>query len=230
MAKILSIEDDADLQQVFGAILFKEGHEMEYAWNGKEGYEKALKFDPDLVILDLMLPLINGVELLKKLKDNKATQDIPAIIVTAFGDEADMVKTAVEVLGAVNFLRKPVRIQELLQSIKQVLATSPRQALRLAPQKARELRKGCVRADPKSMTVWIDERLVGALPQKEFALLKCLIQSPGPASKAKLLRALGYDAGQNDALKQVIHRLRALLGPAEKQRIKTTPQGYELIA
>ncbi|MBI4249219.1 MAG: response regulator transcription factor [Elusimicrobia bacterium] len=228
MAKILSIEDDADLQHLFGRVLFREGYDVYYAWNGREGYEKTLEVSPDLVLLDLMLPLMNGVEFLKKLKESKSTQDIPVIIVTAYGDEADMLKYSLEALGAETYLRKPVEIPELLSRVKQVLAQFPRMPQRTTAPEPRKLSKGSVRMDPKGLTVWVNDRLVATLPHKEFALLRCLIESRGEISREKLLRDLGYATRQGDALKQVIHRLREALGEAESRRIKTTPKGYEL--
>ena len=229
MAKILSIEDDADMQQIFGKILFQEGYEVHYAWNGREGYEKILKLNPDLLLLDLLLPLMNGLELLKKLKDNKATQDIPAVILTSFGDDASMLKQAVEQMGAAAYLRKPVQINELLRVVKHTLFQFPRSSGGPPPAAQASLRKGGLRADTAFSTVWITDRLAATLPYKEFALLRCLMERSGPAKKAELLQGLGYGPHQGAALKQAVHRLREAFGPAESRRIKTTPEGYELI-
>lgn len=229
MAKILCIEDDADIQHFIGQILFKEGYEIHYAWNGKEGYDKVLELDPDLLLVDLMLPLMNGVELIKKLREHKATKPIPTIVVTSFGDQANMLKYAMEALGAEAFLRKPIQIDEMISLIKQTLLKYPRAPRGVPIADVKELRKGCVRADPKFQTVWVDDRLVATLAQKEFALLRCLITLSGSAPKSSLLKSLGYGANQGDALKQIAHRLRSAFGPAEKHRIRTTPEGYELI-
>lgn len=230
MARILIIEDDAEMQHFIGHILFQEGYATHYAWNGKEGYEKILELDPDLILLDLMLPMMNGVELLKKLQDNKVAQGIPIIIVTAYGDGANMLKNAVEVLGAASYLRQPIRGDELVSSVKQALARFPRAMRGLPSTQPKELRKGCIRADARFMSVWINDSLVATLSNKEFALFVCLMEAPGPATREQLLRALGYQQDQGDALKQIVHRLREAFGPKEKSRIKTTPEGYELIA
>lgn len=229
MARILSIEDDQDIQHLMGEVLFQEGYDVHYAWNGREGYEKILELFPDLILLDLMLPIMSGVDLLKKLKDNKSLQDIPIIIVTAYGDEAYMLKRSVEVLGAAAYLRKPVQLQELVRVVKQVLLQYPRLIRQSALSESQELRKGCVRADPKFMTVWVNDRLIATVTSKEFALLRCLIESPGPITKEKLLHDLGYQSDQGDALKQTIHRLRESFAPSEIRRIKTTSLGYELV-
>lgn len=229
MAKILIIEDDAEMQHFIGHILFQEGYATHYAWNGKEGYEKILELDPDLVLLDLMLPMMNGVELLKKLQDNNVAKGVPIIIVTAYGDGANMLKNAVEVLGAVSYLRQPIRGDELVGSVKQALARFPRASRGELSAPAKEMRKGCIRADPRFMSVWINDNLVATLSHKEFALFARLMEASGPVSREQLLRALGYQTDQLDALKQIVHRLREAFGPKEKHRIKTTPEGYEML-
>jgi len=227
MTRIVSIEDDPDVQHLIGSALFKEKYDIHYAWNGQEGYEKILTLRPALILLDLMLPILNGVDVLKKLQENKTTRDIPVIIVTSYGDEADMLKYAVQVLGAARYLRKPFVPNELVATVKQVLIGAPRGE---PPSPAgKEIKKGRLRADRNSLTVWIDDRLVATLPDKEFALLECLIKNPGQATKASLLLAMGYASSQNDALKQAVCRLRKALGPSETRRIKTTKSGYELV-
>jgi len=228
MAQILSIEDDEDEQHLIGQALFRAGYDVHYAWNGREGLEKILSLDPDLILLDLMLPMMNGVELLKKLQQNSAVRDTPIIIITAFGDEANLLGQSVQALGATDYLRKPIQIQELLQTVKIILLEFKRPKSEKAPP-PRELQKGSIRADPKFRTVWINDRLIVTLPHKEFGLLRCLMKSQGPASNQDLLRELGYQRRQFDALKQAIHRLRKYLGPSESRRIQTTPQGYELV-
>ncbi len=229
MARILSVEDDENVQHLIGQVLFREGYEMHYAWNGQEGWEKVLAVDPDLILLDLMLPIVNGIELLQKLQTQKSTRSIPIIIVTAYGDEADMLKYSVEALGAAYYLRKPIDFSELSGSVKRVLAGFPRPAADGAVSPQPELRKGAVRADPRMMTVWVDDRLVATLVPKEFALLRLLMERPGPVSRAELLKGMGYKDGQENALKQVVHRLRRDLGPLESPRLRTTAEGYELL-
>ena len=229
MARILCIEDDADIQHIIGQVLFKEGYEVFYAWNGQEGYEKILSLNLDLILLDLITPVMNGVELLKKLQDNKATLKIPVIIVTSCGDEANILKDAVETLGAAYYLRKPIDLKELTGSVRRVLAQFPRKPDDPAVPEPKQLSKGAVRADPKLLTVWVNDRLVATLSYKEFALLQSLMKSSGPVSKEELLRDLGYEATQSNALKQIFHRLREGLGPAESGRVKTSHDGFELI-
>lgn len=229
MARILSIEDDAELQHLIGHVLFKEGYEINYAWNGREGYEKILSYDPDLILLDLMLPMMNGVELLEKLRNDKVAQGTPIIVVSALQDEVGMLGQSIRALGAVEYLRKPVNPNDLAAYVKRVLAQHPRPSRPPAAAAPEALRKGAVRADPQFRTVLVNDRLVATLSAKPFALLRCLMESAGPVSREDLLLKLGYGPRQSDALKQEVHRLRQDLGKAEMRRIRTTPEGYELI-
>jgi len=228
MARILSIEDDPDTHQLIGKALFQEGYDVHYAWNGKEGYEKVLKFKPDVILLDLLLPIMNGVEFMKKMRESKSTKDIPIIIVTGFGGETGLLGDATVTQGAVAYLRKPVDVPELLNVVKQALANSPGEA-GAAAVRGREVVKGSVRADPRLATVWVNDRLIATLPRKRFALLQRLMDSPGPVPASLLLKDLGYGPSQVNALKQTLHRLRLDLGPSEGRRIRTTPEGYELV-
>jgi DNA-binding response OmpR family regulator len=118
MPRILSVEDDADLQQVIAYALKKQGWEIVYAYDGKDGLEKAKELRPDLILLDMMLPGLNGVEVIEQLKKSAATQSIPIIVMTAYPSDAQFLERTVKALGAVEYLAKPVRIDELIAAIK----------------------------------------------------------------------------------------------------------------
>jgi DNA-binding response OmpR family regulator len=112
--KILIIEDELDLVKGIKMNLVDEGYEVDYALNGKEGLEKGLKEKPDLILLDIMLPGIDGLEICKELRRNKV--DIPILMLTAKGDEIDKV-IGLEI-GADDYISKPFSIRELLARIK----------------------------------------------------------------------------------------------------------------
>jgi len=118
--KILFIEDEAALQKTFGDILGQEGHKMISAMDGEEGFRLAKSEQPDLILLDLILPKLNGFEVLKRLKEEKATEDIPVIVLTNLEGMGDVEK-ALE-LGAMTYLVKAnYSLEEVLQKIKQAL-------------------------------------------------------------------------------------------------------------
>lgn len=121
MAKILSIDDDPDLQDLVARVLKDHGHAVDWAFSGEEGYEKALKLKPDLIILDMMLPTLNGVEVLKMLKANAASRSIPVIVVTAYFGEATFNERSIKELGAFEFLKKPVQFSRLAEMIASAL-------------------------------------------------------------------------------------------------------------
>jgi len=111
---ILIIEDEEDLVKGLKLNLVDEGYKVDYALNGKEGLEKALKEKPDLILLDIMLPAMNGLEICKELRRHK--MDIPIIMLTAKGEEIDKV-IGLE-LGADDYISKPFSLRELLARVK----------------------------------------------------------------------------------------------------------------
>lgn len=121
MAKvILFIEDESALQKTFGEILKQEGYEMISALNGEIGLRLAKTQKPDLILLDLILPKLNGFEVLKKLKGDKETKDIPVIVLTNLEGIGDVEK-AIE-LGATTYLVKAqYTLEEVVQKIKKTL-------------------------------------------------------------------------------------------------------------
>lgn len=229
MTRILSVEDDEHVQHLLGRALFQQGYEMHYAWNGQEGWEKVLAVDPDLVLLDLMLPMVNGVELLQRMRAHRTARTVPVVIVTAYGDETELLKHALQALGAEAVLRKPIDFQDLVRCVKSTLAAHPRAPARGVAPSERVLRKGIVAADPVMLTVWVDDKPVGTLHNKEFEVLRLLLASQGPVAREGLMKGLGYESGQDAALKQVVHRLRVSLGEEHKRRVRTTAEGYELL-
>ena len=112
--KILIIEDEEDLVKGLKINLVDEGYEVDFALNGKIGIDKALSEKPDLILLDIMLPGMNGLEICKELRRNK--MDIPILMLTAKGEEIDKV-IGLE-MGADDYISKPFSIRELLARVK----------------------------------------------------------------------------------------------------------------
>lgn len=120
MRKILFIEDESALQKTFGEILTQEGYQMISALDGEVGLKLAKTEKPDLILLDLILPKIHGFEVLKKLKEDKETKDIPIIVLTNLEEIKDVDK-AIE-LGATTYLVKAqYSLEELVEKIKKHL-------------------------------------------------------------------------------------------------------------
>lgn len=117
--KIVVIEDEADILEVIEYSLQKEGFEVKSALDGEKGLALAKKEVPDLVLLDLMLPGLDGIEICRKLKYDSATRSISIIMVTAKGEESDIVLGLG--IGADDYVVKPFSPRELMARIKSVL-------------------------------------------------------------------------------------------------------------
>lgn len=120
MKKILFIEDESALQKTFGDTLSQEGYKMVSAMDGEEGLRMAESEKPDLILLDLILPKMNGFDVLKRLKDSAGLKDIPVIVLTNLEGTGDVEK-ALE-LGATTYLVKAnYTLEEVIQKIKKSL-------------------------------------------------------------------------------------------------------------
>lgn len=220
--RVLSVEDDPDFQHLIGTVLGQHGFDVHYAFSGGEGYEKILELKPDVVLLDMMLPVMDGVQVIAKVKEHKECRDIPIIVMTAYSEQASYLERTVRRLGAVEYLRKPVRMEELLRALRSFGGLKGRDRGGALPS------KGAVRLDPQLRTVWIHDRLAATLPPKRFELLALLAEAPGEVPREELMRRLWNGGGEDNVLEKAVERLRRDLGPEEGARIRTTESGYEL--
>lgn len=223
MASVLSIEDDPDFQHLVSYALRRNGMEVHYAFTGEEGVEKAQALNPDLVLLDMMLPVYNGPEVLKRLRASKVTRSTPVIVLTAYAGDADFLESQMRALGVVRYLRKPVQIEELLSTVKSLLnrhKTNPPVTL---------WKKGAFRIAAESRSLWIGRRLVANLAPKRFEVLFHLLQSDDEVPWRALVDKVWGKEGTKNDLEQTISRLREDLGD-DAVRITTTRTGYRLTA
>lgn len=221
MHRILSVEDDPDFQHLISIALRNQGYDVHYAFTGPEGHEKALSLNPDLILLDMMLPGMNGPEVIARLKKNKATKDIPVIVLTGYPAGANFRESEAMALGAVEYLRKPVQIEELLKSLRRLLSGRKSKA----PFAVWE--RGAVRITPESKSVWIGGRMAANLAPKRFEVLFHLLQKEGASPWEELLRKIWGREGTKNDLEKTVQRLREDLG-AEGWRLSTTREGYQL--
>jgi DNA-binding response OmpR family regulator len=132
-ARILVVDDDRPTVKIIEVVLTKEGYEVATAFQGKEGLAKAQEMIPDLIILDIMMPEMNGYEVARRLRDNSETARIAVLMLSAKGDIDVNTKASYQFagrvqdrmrgfdMGAVEFLNKPVKAKELAQRVKAVL-------------------------------------------------------------------------------------------------------------
>ncbi|MDD5380718.1 MAG: response regulator transcription factor [Phycisphaerae bacterium] len=211
--KILIVEDDRDIVEMVEYNLKQEGYTAIHAYNGEKGIELAGDAKPDLIILDLMLPAIDGFEVCKLLKRQQSTSRVPIIILSAKSRETDKV-VGLE-LGADDYITKPFSPRELIARIRAVLR-------RHKEQPAGEIKTGQIVIDSVGHKVLVKGREV-ELTATEFRLLECLARRPGVVfSRDQLLDAGGTDGSMvyDRTVDAHIKSLRRKLGSA-KDHIET---------
>jgi DNA-binding response OmpR family regulator len=186
LGNVLIIEDNPDLAYGLRTGLEIEGYAVDVADDGESGLARAKQWLPDLVILDLMLPGMDGYRVLKNLRDNGL--EMPVLILTARGEEAD--KVLGFRLGADDYVTKPCGVLELLARVGALLRRSrmAERALHGGVSAETTERFGSVEINPASRTVTKNAQPVGLSP-KEFDLLLTLVRRRGAvASRVELLR------------------------------------------
>ena len=167
---IFCVEDDKSIRDLVIYTLTAVGYEAEGFATGEEMFKALEKTSPQLIMLDIMLPDEDGLAILKKLKSDPMTEDIPVIMATAKGTEYD--KVVGLDLGADDYLAKPFGMMEMISRVKAVLRRS-------APKEKTDLlRMGKLELDEKRHTVSADGTQV-QLTLKEYELLRVFMKNPG---------------------------------------------------
>jgi two-component system, OmpR family, phosphate regulon response regulator PhoB len=216
VADVLVVEDEPDIRTLVVHHLTRDGFRCRTAATGPEALASVRRAPPDLLILDLMLPELNGIEVCRRLRADAATAAVPIIMLTARADEVDRV-VGLE-MGADDYVVKPFSPKELVARVRAVL----RRARGGEPSRA--LAVGGVSLDAARHVVTVGGRPVELTP-KEFDLLHALLDAAGRVlSREHLLnRVWGYahaDEIESRTVDVHIRRLRAKLG-AEERRIAT---------
>jgi len=170
---ILIVDDEKDIVDLVAYNVGKEGYGILKAYDGEGALRLARSEKPDLIVLDLMLPGIQGLEVCRRIRRNPDTAGIPIIMLTARGDEFDKV-VGLEA-GADDYITKPFSVKELLARVKAVLR---RADARQASEKAEVFEFKGLRIDLKSYEVTVDGKSV-PLSRTEFNLLRFLSRNPG---------------------------------------------------
>jgi two-component system phosphate regulon response regulator PhoB len=208
--KILIAEDEADVQELVSLHLRNAGFVPVNAENGPEAIRRAREDSPSLIVLDIMLSGMNGLEVCKLLKADDATSQIPLIMLTAKAEEPDRI-TGLE-LGADDYMTKPFSPRELVLRVKNVL----RRASPSATQETSQLKAGLVAIDRERHIVRVRGKQV-ELTATEFKLLSLLIERRGRVqSRDGLLNEVwGYESAiDTRTVDTHVRRLREKLGAA----------------
>lgn len=207
--KILVVDDEQSIRELLEFNLKKNGYETLTAADGREALQKAE--GTDLILLDLMLPEIDGIEVCRRLKTAAKTADIPIIMLTAKAEEVDRI-IGLE-MGADDYVAKPFSMRELIARIKAVL----RRSSSSDRNNSNVLVIGRLKIDFASYQVWLADASVPLTP-KEFDLLKLLVTNQGRAfSRDELLeRVWGYEYyGDTRTVDVHIRHLRSKLAADE---------------
>lgn len=216
---IAIVEDEANIVELIKYNLDREGYRTISASNGRKGLELVRKELPDLVILDLMLPELDGLSVCKQLRSEPQTKSIPIIILTAKSEEADRV-LGLE-MGADDYVTKPFSPRELVARVRAVL----RRSGSMEEEEQEIIENGVIRMDLRQHLVKVRGEEVELTP-KEFDFLKLLLLNPGRAfTREFLLEHLwGYEYfGDTRTVDVHVRRLRQKIekDPANPEYLET---------
>lgn len=226
MTKVLIVEDEISFSDALVYLLKKESYEVEVAVNGAEAIERFQTFNPDLILLDLMIPEVSGTEVCRVIR---STSQVPIIMLTAKDSEIDKV-VGLE-LGADDYVTKPYSSRELLARMKAVMRRNSGDSAGI--EEGALLTAGSVRMDLDKHQVTVNSVAV-TFPLKEFELLEFLMRNSGRVlTRSQLIdRVWGNDYfGDTKTLDVHIKRLRAKIeeDPANPKIIHTIRGlGYKL--
>ncbi|MFO1462956.1 MAG: response regulator transcription factor [bacterium] len=221
--KVLIIEDEADIQQLLAFHFQQGGFRVEACSNGAEGLKKAREKRPDLIVLDLMLPGMDGFEVCRTLKGGQDTKTIPIIMLTAKGEEID--KVVGFELGADDYLTKPFSPRELLLRAKAVLRRGHKAE---AGEAERQIQFGDLVVDLARHKVSLAGKEI-ELTAIEFKLLQYLLETKGRVQTRDTLldKVWGYDAFVTTRTVDThVKRLREKLGKFENYLETVRGIGY----
>ncbi len=222
--RILLVEDEPDIAEVLRYNLEKEGFEVELEERGDVALEKIRDEPPDLLLLDLMLPGMDGLEIARILQRDVRTRSLPLIMLTAKGEEVDRI-VGLE-LGADDYITKPFSPREVVLRSKAVL----RRAQHVTRPEGDFLTVGRLRLDAEGHRLEVDGKEI-ALTATEFRLLRLLMERAGRVqTRGQLLTDVWGYAEDIDSRTVDTHvrRLRRKLGPAAEQIETVIGVGYRL--
>ena len=226
-AKILAIDDEIHIIELLRFNLETNNYEVDFAYDGIDGYIKAKEVKPDLILLDWMLPNISGIDILKKIRSDKNLNNIPVIMLTAKNMESDKVE-GLEI-GADDYITKPFSIKELLARISSVL----RRYNINGQNEESILSIGNLKLDLQKYEIYRGSEKI-ELTLKEFELLKLLIENKGKVLSRNYLldKIWGYEYyGETRTVDVHIRYLRKKIegnSPSEKHIQTIRGVGYKI--
>ncbi|MBI1822340.1 MAG: response regulator transcription factor [Nitrospirae bacterium] len=219
---ILTIEDEPDIAHLIKLYLEKEGFRVIHISDGARGLSEVLRLKPNLLILDLMLPGMDGLEICKKIRERPETRTLPVLMLTAKGEEVDKI-LGLE-FGADDYLTKPFSPREMVARVKALLRrTNP-------SEPAAALKYGSLTLDPLRHEVRVNHEEV-SLTSKEFGLLEILLKNRGRVqTRDSLLNQVwGYDYfGTTRTVDVHIGRIREKIPLLSEAIVTVKSLGYKI--
>ncbi len=223
-ATILIVDDEREIRELLRYNLERHGYQVLTAQDGEEGLARAFATHPDLVLLDLLLPGLNGLEVLRELRQEPTTRDLPVLLLTARGAEMD--KLLGFERGADDYITKPFSPREVIARVEAVLRRV------LPPRESEAIEAGPLTLDHARREARVQGQELRLTP-REFELLYFLARNPGRVfSRDELLtKVWGYDyRGETRTVDVHIRRLRVKLGDEAARMIATvTGAGYKFV-
>jgi len=208
--RVLVVDDEPDIVALVAYHLAKSGYTVSTATSGPEGLAIARRDKPSIIVLDLMLPGLSGLEVMEELRGDNATSNIAVLMLTARREESDRIKGLS--LGADDYLTKPFSPQELVLRVGAIL-----RRVKAGREKAEDVKQiGPLRIDSTAHRVTVDGREIDLTPT-EFKLLLLLAERKGRVQARNLLLEIVWEAAPDIQTRTVdmhVQRLRVKLGPA----------------
>ncbi len=225
MKKILIIDDEIHIVELLKFNLENNGYKVDYSYDGFDGYLKTKEFQPDLILLDWMLPNISGIDLLKKIRSDETLEQTPVIMLTAKNMEEDKLEGLQD--GADDYITKPFSVKEVLARITSVL----RRYKYTSNEKVEVLKADDIQVNVNKHIVTKNGQEI-ELTLKEFQILKLLIENKGNVLTRTFLldKIWGYDYyGETRTLDVHIRHLRKKIGDNDSKLIETVRGvGYKI--
>jgi len=223
-SKILVVDDEADIVEFISYNLEKEGYTVQTAHNGLEAVEKASSFRPDLIVLDVMMPQLDGIEACRKIRENPELSNTFIMFLTARDEEYSEI--AGFDAGGDDYVFKPIKPRALLSRVNAIMK---RKNAQQESDVAEVLNHGDLEVNPNEYLVKLGDKSM-TLPRKEFDLLYLLASKPGKVfTREKILRKVwGTDVFVVDRTIDVhIRKIREKIGDTKIETIKGV--GYKFV-
>ena len=224
--RLLLVDDDRDLVEVLTYVLQREGFSVVAAFDGEGAWRQFQSEQPSLVILDINMPGIDGLEVCRRIRE---ASTVPVVMLTARADEVDIIRALG--LGADDYVTKPFSPRQLVARVKAVLRRATAVPLSVPPSEPEELRSGVLHLDLRTRTMTRRGEVIHLTPL-EYKIMVFLLRNQGRVlgSAAIVEHVWGYvGSGNEDLVKVHVHRLRQKIedDPQSPMHVRTVPgAGY----